>query len=386
LAGRFDIFTCDVAINQDVAPGESSADFTVLGDGRILATVSDCVAGKAPCNISVRVSGIDRLVLEVATTKWPKCHSVWLDPEIRCADEPIGRTSLPDCLWRTKITLPPATQMRRCIATVVSPGYADLLDGMLGSLSEYGNCPDALLVVFAVDADEECSRVISKHDALQVDCTSIAPVTASVKSVLYSVARVIGAEQFVCLDADTLIVGDITPLFHALDVCAESVVLASPDPYIKQSSSTLADCLVRFYQGQESDLEYLLDTPAQEARFTLLVNDGVFAAKRAGMLRLDRFMRSIAPRAPNWLDSPPYIGARNQFIFNLALARLGCGLALDELYNMLPSVRSLNLDQSSSPPRATCEERDVRIIHFAGSGRIHYPEMRRVFVPPAEAD
>ncbi|MCW3095449.1 MAG: alpha-galactosidase [Chthonomonadaceae bacterium] len=379
LEQRFETFRCHVAFNDDVLPGQTSAEFTVNGDGKKLASVSDLRAGEAARELCIRVSGVKRLVLEVATEQWAKCHAVWLDPEVYSDSEKHEVEYLSDCLCQTDIEVPPPICAERCIATVVSPGYTDLLDAMLRSLRTHGQCHNTIVVVFVVDGDGECRRVVARHDAVQIDCKSTTPINASVKSVLYSAARIIDAATFVCLDADTLIVNDLTPMFHALDVCAQDVILAMPDPYIKETCSTLSDCLVRFYQGRESDLTYLLETPSQEGDYTLIVNDGVFAARRSTMLMLDRFLRSISPRAKNWLDSALHIGARNQFLFNLALARLGCGLALSESFNLLPSVRSIEVDQSGGSLSVTCDGRDVTIVHFAGSGRNSYPELRLLF-------
>jgi len=379
LRGRFKGLRCRIAFTDEVTPQRTSATFTLLGDGRTLADVVDFNAGEASRELRVDVSGVDRLTLAVSTGRWEMCHSVWLDPELEIDGGPVEIECLPDCLYQARIRIPTPPQAERCIATIVSPGYAGFLDAMLRSLRIHGNCLDALVAVFVVDGDEECRRVVARHNAFLVDCESAAPISASVKSVLYSAARVINAEKFLCLDADTLVVGDLNPLFQALDGHPADAILAAPDSYLNSISGTLSECLVRFYKGQEADLEFLLDTPAQAADYALIVNDGVFAASRTAMLALDRTLRDMAPRAKEWMDRDLHAVARNQFLFNLVLARLGCGVALDETFNLLPAARDLTFEGDALTVRVSSEGRQATIVHFAGNGRHRYSELRRLF-------
>ena len=90
------------------------------------------------------------------------------------ADAPAG--ILLDCLSRTEITVPtPLPRAQRCIATIVSPGFEGLLDDLLGSLYANGGCQDALLVVFAVNANEACQRVATKYGATLLHCKPRVP-------------------------------------------------------------------------------------------------------------------------------------------------------------------------------------------------------------------
>ena len=82
------------------------------------------------------------------------------------------------------------------------------------------------MVVFAVDPDDECHRVAAKYGATLIHCTARLPINATVKSVLYSVARVVDAPRFLCVDADTLVLGDLRPVFDAIDACPEGSLFA----------------------------------------------------------------------------------------------------------------------------------------------------------------
>jgi hypothetical protein len=52
LAGGYNRFVCHVAINDDVSPGQSHADFLVRADGRQVAAAPHVVAGQPPRPLS----------------------------------------------------------------------------------------------------------------------------------------------------------------------------------------------------------------------------------------------------------------------------------------------------------------------------------------------
>ena len=76
-----------------------------------------------------------------------------------------------------------------------------------------------------MDGNEACIQVARKYGALPIACTSKGRLDVSVKSLLYSIGHGIDAERFICLDADMLVLGDITPIFAALDVAPIGSVL-----------------------------------------------------------------------------------------------------------------------------------------------------------------
>ena len=97
---KFARFTCQVALNDDVPAGRSWADFSVHGDGRLLAVTAHVVAGDALRSLEVDVRDVDRLELSVNTDHWEYCHAVWLQPRLEhhCArpredDRRLSRTS-----------------------------------------------------------------------------------------------------------------------------------------------------------------------------------------------------------------------------------------------------------------------------------------------------
>ena len=203
----------------------------------------------------------------------------------------------------------------------------------------------------------------------------------TVKAVLYSVARVIDAEQYLCLDADMLVLGDLRPIFAALEACPPGSILAANEGNDHRLEN-LAHALREIYGGTEAD-EQRLFRRASEAAYPLIVNDGLFAGTRAALLALDAEIRNMTD-ARRWMSERPEVWWRNQFIFNLALARLQCGIELDSIYNLQLHVHDAELHDVNGYLEATWLNRAVRVLHFSGNGRRKYPEFRGRFARVAD--
>lgn len=376
---RFASFSCQVALNDDVREEVSYAHFSVMADGHEVAVEPYVRAGESPRTLRANITGAAELELRVRTNRWEYCHAVWLDPQV--SETPLAGSKLLDCLGRVEIVAPAVLpQAKRCIATVVSPGFEHLLDDLLGSLYANGGCQDALLVVLVVDGNSACEQVARKYQATVIRCRSHARVNATTKAALYSIARVVNAERFLCLDADMLVLGDLRPVFHALDACPDGTILACREGNGRgwHQFDTLGHALCTVYGGREADLTLLLGTPDGEAVYSLVVNDGLFAGGRAALLSLDGFLRGL-PHAARWTDERRDIWWRNQFLFNLALARLRCGVELDASYNLQLNSHEVEFSSQEGRVQARWDDRPVRVLHFNGLGRHKYPEWRNLF-------
>ena len=226
LGGAFRRFHCRVALSDEVPDGCSYADFSVRADGRELALVPGVWAGAGSVELSVDIEGARYLELAVNTRRWERCHAVWVEPVLDLGGPVVEPAVFTDCLGRADIEVPVfKSRAERCLATVASPGFEDLLDDMLGSLHANGGCGDALLVVLTLGAGARVAEVAAKYGATLISADPCASVNAMSKAMLYSIARLVDAERFVCLDADTLVLGDLGPLFGALDACADGSIL-----------------------------------------------------------------------------------------------------------------------------------------------------------------
>lgn len=376
LQGHYNSFCCRVALNDDVPSGRAHADFFVLADGIEVASAAFVESGTSPREISAPITGAQILQLCVRTSRWEYAHAVWLDPVLEAAPAaPVA--SLEDCLGRAEILpLPTLPCAERCVATVISPGFAGMADDMLGSLLAHGGCQDALLVLFAINPDEQCRRVAMKYGAVLAPCRARAALNPMSKALLYSAARVIDAKRFVFLDADTLVVGSIEPIFYALDACSENTVLACREGN-GHGLTSLRHALETVYGGTPRDLE-ILGISAEEAAYPLVVNDGVFAAGRSALLALDGVIRAI-PHARAWTDGNMRVWWRNQFVFNLAIARLRCGVELDSVYNLQLHAHNIQPVDESVYIDAEWQGRKTRVLHFSGGAKQNYHAVRNLY-------
>jgi predicted O-methyltransferase YrrM len=377
LGGRFASFHSQVALNDDVPAGTSHADFAVLADGVPIAAAPHVRAGEPPRGLNADIAGAQLLELVVRTSRWDYCHAVWLDAQLSEAAAAARAGTLSDCLGRAEISLP-STPPRAdcCVVTVVSPGFEERLDDLLGSLHANGACPDCLPLVFGLNADAACERVVAKYRATLVRCRLLGPLNAMSKAVLYSAARVADAQQFLCLDADMLVLDDLRPVFAALHACPEGSILACREGN-GGGFHNLRHALSLVYGGGDADLHRLAVTP-EEADYPLVVNDGLFAGSATALLALDGVIRAM-PQAAAWVDERSDIWWRNQFVFNLALARLRCGVELDATYNVQLHTQEVQFRQADGRVRADWRGRAVRVLHFSGVGKHKYPEWQGLF-------
>jgi hypothetical protein len=369
LGGQFSRLSCLVALNDDVRKGASDANFSVWADGRLVAAANRVVAGNLPCLIEADLRRAEVLELSVDSSRITGCHAVWLDPILSAHPS----NTIRDCLGRVEIEVPTLLPwMRRCLVTVVSPGFEELLDGLLSSVEANADCENLFTAVLAVDPAQATLAIAAAHDATVIRCRARRPINSSVKSALYSAARIVPAEQFLCLDADTVVLGGLRSLFAALEVCRPGAVLACADQN-RRFYCNLGEALYSTYKGSQADIERFLGGSCREHETEFVANDGLFAAGRNAMLALDSTIRSM-PGAPEWVDAN---SLRNQFLFNLAIARMRCGVQLDDQYNLQLHAQDVDLAWRGGRVQARWRGRPVRVLHFNSHGRSKHLEWKR---------
>jgi hypothetical protein len=370
-------FHASVAINDDVPPGLSHADFSVVADGTLVAFAARVTAGGRPIPLVADITGTSTLELRVDSTRLAYAHAAWLDARLEPDVEPLV-----DCLGRVEFgsNLPPRAA-KRCIATVATPNFADFLDDFLGSLRMNGGAQDDLIVVLGVDPDERMFAIARAHDATLIRCRGRRRPDASIKAALYSIARAVSAEQYFCLDADMLVLADLDAVFSALEVCPSGSVLACADQN-QETWENLGHALVGLYRGSDVDLARLLGASFGEAQYRAVLNDGAFAGDRRALLALDSAIRAM-PGAPAWVDA---FYLRNQFVFNLALARMRCAVPLSDAYNLQLHAQDVQIERKDEQIQATWQGRPVRVLHFNAAGRSKYPGARGIYARVAASD
>ncbi len=373
-------FDCRASLNDTARIGESECNFFVVADGKLVASARRVIAGDVPRRLCARLSNVSKLQLLVETDQWFGAHAVWLNP---CLTTIADDRALwwEDSLGRTEVRIPKSQPCaKRCIATVVSPGFEYMTGNLLNSLRVNGNCSDALIALFAVGKSKRISELAKEHNAILVECRPLVPVGMMFKSVLYSVANVIEAEEFICIDGDMLVLGDLRSVFESLGACEEGSILACRGSNGRRHR-TLGHALTDTYQGDLADMGRMLHLQNGEAHYGLVVNEGIYAAKRGAMLALDAMIRSLKG-ARSWIDERMDVPWRHQFVFNLALAHMDCGVELDASYNVQLHTCDVELEHVGSRPTARWGRRKARILHFCGrQGKAKYTRTLRHFSP-----
>ncbi|MBP8251804.1 MAG: glycosyltransferase, partial [Herpetosiphon sp.] len=323
--------------------------------------------------------GIKQLELVVRSQRWEYAHAVWLDPHVSEDELQTPAQPFVDCLGRAEIYLPAMMpQAEYCIATVVSPGFEQFLDHMLGSLVANGNCQDALIVVVMLAANEACEQVAAKYHAHVVHGKPQGRLNLTSKSLLYSVAHLTNAKYYLCLDADMLILADLRPIFGALQACPDDKILVCREGNSLEHQH-FGQAFEQIYAGNSADRQKLAITQSEWV-YSLVVNDGMFAGSRTALLALDGVIRAM-PHASIWTDAHPTIKWRNQAMFNLALARLQCGVELDARYNVQLHVQDVEFQHDGARITAMWRGRSAHVLHFSGAAKWKYREWQAAFAP-----
>jgi glycosyltransferase involved in cell wall biosynthesis len=285
-----------------------------------------------------------------------------------------------DCLRAT--TLRPQDPIRcdRCVVLVATDAYAQLLDVALGSLARFGRIDDAERVVLLVEDAPRAERVAMRHGARIVKVRSARSHRPAVKAALYSVAALVHARQYLCLDADVVVTASLAPLFALHGELPAGRILVAREACTRPVN-TLAEALVQIYRASPMELAMLTGTDQEIASYPLVANDGVWVSDRAALQQLDANLRA-APELASWVHARADVWWRAKAAFNIALARLACGVELDSCFNVQLHVERAQPRSTRGESIASWRGRPAAILHFNGAGRAtHHQWSRRVLAP-----
>ncbi len=273
-----------------------------------------------------------------------------------------------DCLERLEVVVPdPPIVCDRCLCTVISPGYEDLLENMLDTFHRYAQSPGVQVVVFAVD--DSFKALAHRQDLIRVECHSRERLSPAVKGAVYSAARFIQARQFLCMEVDMLVVGGLDPLWNTLDMVNPSLMLGvratSPRASFDELFLSLGSA------NSASDLSFLTGLTSFDCPYCF--NGGVLAGGREAFELLDRKMRNLAPYSLMWMESRQQHWG-DEFLMNLCIALLGTQAELKLRYNQLlhntNRERWLQTDfESGRLVFHLDKQAPSKILHFAGQSR-----------------
>lgn len=386
LAGQYQKLETSVGFNDDVAWEITSADFNIYADGELVGAAKKITPGDPLFKIEANLQGAKELRLEVRTDQWDSCHAIWVEPLLFHKDSTkAGSSMLIDCLGRAEIeqlnngTVEPS---EICIATVASPEYETWLESFLASLKKHGGCEDALVVVFSFNCSSHMKKLIDQYGAVCVNCHNLTQVNMASKSVLYSVSKVISARTYLCLDVDMLVLRSLRGIVEALSILPQHTVLTCRD---SANISNLEKALVGLYGSSRTELQQFAGRSALKLLdYPYVVNDGFIAATQSGMNRIDTVIRNF-PNAASWVsmksNSIPW---RNQFVFNLALAKLGSTVLMNDTMNWQLNHQEVIFDKEDRIVKTKETRNPVTCLHYNGGGRNTHQNIRKEYLLPVE--
>lgn len=369
-------FSAYAALN-DTAEPNAVADFLVYADNELIAATHTIRAGDSPRLIEGELYGAKQIQLVAQTSHWPGCHTVWIDPIVTRQD----KSSITGVLGDIQVPIDSSIEYcDTCIAIIVTNGYEEMAEAMLGSLWENGGCRDASVVIITDQNNDSCQYLAAKFNAIIKYINRIPKDTYIIKSIAYSIARMIRANNYIVLDVDMIVTNSLNPLLSSIGVVPSSNILICKEQE-GQSQSTLMsgiDSYAHPYFGKPGDLSSLKVTEHM-AHNCPVFNGGVMAGTREAFFGLESAMRDLMPFAGYWERQEVYIQDsikvkwREQGVMNASLARTGKWSELSGIYNCQLAVSNHPFEIVHGAPSATIDNQQAVIIHFNGViGRMHY--------------
>lgn len=215
--------------------------------------------------------------------------------------EQATRNRLEDCLGQSGLPLAPvAVAEPVCLVVLSWPGQAALLEKCLDSVTQIAEYRKVAVAVLTF-GDEESRFVAMRYKAQVISCDPI--MTDVGRGPLFSAARLLRADKYICLDSQAVVEGSLFRVADALNALDENslmVVAADGDtgslgPYRKPFTEETLE----MGQGVLT-LAYTVWSPL------------LFAGHRAALLALDETIRRLCCFAPK------PVGAADSVLFSLA--------------------------------------------------------------------
>ncbi len=374
---KYEAFRATAAFNDEVSTdGGLSARFHVFVDDLLASTAE--ITPLQPAEVWADLRGAKSLCLVTEANRKRWAHTVWVEPRLELRRNISAEFPFHDCLNRVSVQCPPKIEStRRCIVTMASAGFEQHLADLLGSLKANGECDDVPICVFVVGNAPEIDRIVSHLNCIPIHCQAVGPVNATLKSAMYSLSHLVPADEFLCLDSDMLVLQSVRPLLDAVTACCNRAILVARESNGPRYAD-LQDALCRVYHSDPNNFCGKYGIEKDLLRYPLVVNDGMLAGSRQAFINLARCIRGFH-RITEWVDEHPELGYRNQFVLNLALAKLNCGVEASGDFNVQANYQRIDFTRIGQSLSAAWSQGAARIVHFCGHSRNMYPEFRGVY-------
>jgi hypothetical protein len=364
LNGEYGYFTTMIGFNDTSFPG-LKADFLVYADDVLVAAACGVSVEEQPRELSANLNNAKKLELIVETSTPHGCHPVWITPSLH--EDGVDKIS--GVLGKAWGIVPGSLpSCEKCVFTTLTPSFVPMLDDMLGSLYINGECKDASVFIFVLNADEKCRRLASKYNATLIPITVGDTNTLVLKSLVYSIANFVNADYYLMLDADMLILKSIKSIFDTIKTSNEPNILVCRE-YTIPHNSTLRHLITHdIYPYHGAPYEDVFLQIGSEGESNFIVNGGLIAGSRKAWLSLDSAMRTYLPNSTIWDNQKIGVTWREQAIFNLALAKTQHYSELSPYLNVQLLHATPDIIEENDGMLVAFENRQpVSILHFNGA-------------------
>ena len=367
-------FSAYVALN-DTSELSSVADFFVYADDELIAVAHSVKPGQPPRLIEGEIYGAAKIHLVASTPHWPGCHTLWIDPVVTRYETEYVRGVLGDIDASLGTTI---EYCDTCIAVIVTEGYETMAETMLGSLWENGGCREASILILTDSGNTACQHLASKFNAIVKYINRTPKDTYIIKSIAYSIARLIRANNYLVLDVDMIVTNSLNPLLSSIGVMPSGHMMICREQENKLNNNLVSGFESHPYFSKLHELEKL-KVEQSVASHCPVFNGGVMAGNREAFLGLENAMRDLMPFSGYWEKQEVYtnhnvkVKWREQGVMNAALARTGKWSELSGIYNCQLAVSNNHFEIVNGAPTAIIDGQNATIIHFNGIiGREHY--------------
>ena len=323
--------------------------------------------------------------------EWMQQHGI--APEAAPAEAERPELELQDgevaCVFERSAAVPLHGHSRRAVVTLADASVESWLVGFLNSLRQNGKIGAARVVVMHHES-YDCRALLERYGAVGLPFRELRRVENTmegyalshdwtVKGMAYGVTDFIDAEEIVFIDCDTLILGSLSPLWSAMEVIDRVLICMEGNGYNSYFGGdlrrlTLLQWARQLYRADAADMEALWPGAAGIAAVSHLnVNSGVFAGRREALKSVAQTLRAMLPQSWEFIAEMTDL-PREQMLHNLALAICGA-VEMEAVFNCQVHLHEVEVrgDQVSYSGRS------VRVLHFPGSAKNKFPELRARF-------
>ena len=362
LDGTFNSFQSNIALN-DTCDKNISINFSIYADGKLIYNVSNMFKQNVHY-INININGAK--VLKLCTESSNPGDAVWINPQIFPNNIPI----IEDPLQIISCKLPSKLfNSDKCIFTIITPDYLDYAENMFKSLLKLGQYDKTTFVAFCFDSNNIVVKRLKSYNVRTIPCESKCQLNGtSLKTIMYRITDIVRASKYMYIDADMLVLDDLSPLFETLDSLQSNSFLA-----VKHSDR---NDLYRFedsiisgnYEGKVEDISFLGLTEI-ERNCTSVINSGFFVTNDSTMLALGSAIELMLPNIKTWMMDSSKSFVREEAVLIAALAKTQACVLLGESYNLQLHDDNVLRNISIRDNRVYYKNKLGKILHFTGDSK-----------------